>query len=42
MSTLLNVGSLTTGPDGSVYVGDFNVVRKVTADGKVSTILQFG
>ena len=41
-STLLSVVSLTTGPDGSVYVGDFNVVRKLTVDGKVSTILQFG
>ena len=41
-SPLLNVVSLTTGPDGSVYVGDFNLVRKVSTDGKVSTVLQFG
>jgi len=42
VSPFLNVVSLTTGPDGSVYVGDYNIVRKVTTDGKVWTILQFG
>jgi len=42
ISTLLNVVSLTSGPDGSLYVGDYNLVRKITKDGKVSTILQFG
>ena len=42
VSPFLNIVSLTTGPDGSIYVGDYNLVRKVTPDGKVFTILQFG
>uniref|UniRef100_T1GKX8 SMP-30/Gluconolactonase/LRE-like region domain-containing protein n=1 Tax=Megaselia scalaris TaxID=36166 RepID=T1GKX8_MEGSC len=32
--------SLASGPDGSLYVGDFNLVRRITPDGKVFTILQ--
>jgi hypothetical protein len=39
---LLNVVSMTTGPDGSIYVGDYNLVRKVTLQGDVATILEFG
>ena len=32
---------MAAGPDGSLYVGDFNLVRKVAKDGKaVETILQ--
>jgi hypothetical protein len=42
VSLLLNVVSLTSGPDGSLYIGDYNLVRKVSKEGKVSTILQFG
>ena len=42
VSPFLNVISLTHGPDGSVYVGDYNLIRKLTNDGKLYTILQFG
>ncbi|XP_076255670.1 teneurin-a transmembrane protein isoform X2 [Rhynchophorus ferrugineus] len=37
---LLTPGSLASGPDGSVYVGDFNLVRRITPEGKVYTVLQ--
>nr|CAH7727154.1 unnamed protein product [Callosobruchus chinensis] len=37
---LLTPGSLTTGPDGSIYVGDFNLVRRITPEGNVYTVLQ--
>ncbi|XP_050300219.1 teneurin-a isoform X3 [Anthonomus grandis grandis] len=37
---LLTPGSLASGPDGSVYVGDFNLVRRITPEGNVYTILQ--
>ncbi|XP_015016509.2 teneurin-a isoform X2 [Drosophila mojavensis] len=37
---LLTPIALATGPDGSLYVGDFNLVRRITPDGKVFTILQ--
>lgn len=33
---LLTPGALAAGPDGSLYVGDFNLVRRITPDGKVS------
>lgn len=39
-ATLLTPVALTSGPDGSLYVGDFNLVRRITPDGKVLTILQ--
>lgn len=39
---LLNIVSMTTSPDGSIYVGDFNLIRKIGTDGTVQTILQFG
>ena len=37
---LLTPSALASGPDGSVYVGDFNLVRRVTPEGMVYTILQ--
>ncbi|KAH0999481.1 hypothetical protein HUJ04_001365 [Dendroctonus ponderosae] len=37
---LLTPGSLASGPDGSIYVGDFNLVRRITPEGKVYTVLQ--
>ena len=40
-ASLMRVVSMTSGPDGSVYVGDFNLVRKVSSQGdSVETILQ--
>ena len=38
---LLTPTSLASGPDGSVYVGDFNLVRRITPDGMVYTLLEF-
>ena len=38
---LLNVVSLASGPDGSLYIGDFNLIRRVTPQGDVFTVLQF-
>ncbi|XP_067634539.1 teneurin-a isoform X3 [Eurosta solidaginis] len=37
---LLTPIALASGPDGSLYVGDFNLVRRITPDGRVYTILQ--
>lgn len=37
---LLTPIALATGADGSLYVGDFNLVRRITPDGKVFTVLQ--
>ncbi|RWS31000.1 N-acetylglucosamine-1-phosphodiester alpha-N-acetylglucosaminidase-like protein [Leptotrombidium deliense] len=37
---LLSPLTLTSGPDGSVYVGDANLVRKITADGYVFSIFK--
>ena len=40
-ASLMRVVSMTSGPDGSVYVGDFNLVRKVSSQGdSIETILQ--
>ncbi|XP_046747871.1 teneurin-a isoform X2 [Diprion similis] len=36
---LLTPVALTSGPDGSIYVGDFNLVRRITPDGNVNTVL---
>ena len=39
---LLNVVSMTSGPDGSLYIGDFNLIRRVMPNGKdVFTIFKF-
>ena len=40
-AALLNVVTITTGPDGSVYVGDYNLIRKIDPSGNVFTILHF-
>ncbi|ODN02024.1 Teneurin-a [Orchesella cincta] len=37
---LLSPIALATGPDGSIYVGDFNLVRRITPDNVVYTVLQ--
>ncbi|XP_014290946.3 teneurin-a isoform X3 [Halyomorpha halys] len=37
---LLTPVALTSGPDGSLYVGDFNLIRRLTPDGNVYTVLQ--
>ncbi|XP_022236934.1 teneurin-a-like, partial [Limulus polyphemus] len=37
---LLAPVALTSGPDGSVYVGDFNLVRRITPLGQVYTVLR--
>ena len=39
--TLLNVVTMATGPDGSIYVGDYNLIRKIDPRGQVETILEF-
>lgn len=36
---LLTPVALASGPDGSIYVGDFNLVRRITPDGNVFTVL---
>ncbi|KAL7643035.1 UNVERIFIED_CONTAM: hypothetical protein RMT77_006324 [Armadillidium vulgare] len=37
---LLTPTSLASGPDGSVYVGDFNLIRRISPDGMVSTAFE--
>ncbi|XP_058838920.1 teneurin-a isoform X1 [Topomyia yanbarensis] len=37
---LLTPVALTSGPDGSLYVGDFNLVRRITTNGSVLTVLE--
>jgi len=37
---LLSPLALACGPDGSLYVGDFNLIRKLTPEGSVFTVLQ--
>ncbi|XP_055616662.1 teneurin-a isoform X3 [Toxorhynchites rutilus septentrionalis] len=37
---LLTPVALTSGPDGSLYVGDFNMVRRITTNGSVFTVLE--
>ena len=39
-TSLLAPKSLTVAPDGSVYVADHNLIRKISSDGTVSTLLQ--
>ena len=40
-TALLNVVTMTTGPDGSIFVGDYNLIRKIDPHGNVFTILHF-
>ncbi|XP_053203899.1 teneurin-m-like isoform X2 [Panonychus citri] len=37
---LLAPVALTSGPDGSIYVGDFNLIRRITPGGQVTTIVE--
>ncbi|GIY16543.1 teneurin-m [Caerostris extrusa] len=37
---LLAPVALASAPDGSIYVGDFNLIRKITPEGMVSTVIQ--
>lgn len=39
-SDLLAPVALTVGPDGSLYIGDFDLIRKMKPDGTVVSILQ--
>ena len=39
-ANLLSPTALVSGADGSIYVGDFNLIRKITPEGMVSTILE--
>ena len=38
---LLNPVSMTSGPDGSLYVGDGNLIRRITPDGYIFTVFKF-
>jgi hypothetical protein len=38
---LLNVVTMASGPDGSIYIGDYNLIRKIDPEGNVFTILHF-
>ena len=37
---LLAPKALTSGPDGSIYVADYNIIRKINTDSTVTTILK--
>lgn len=37
---LLAPVALTSSPDGSIFVGDFNLVRKILTDGTVRTVVR--
>lgn len=37
---LLAPMALASAPDGSVYVGDFNLIRRISTDGKVTTVVE--
>ena len=37
---LLAPKALASAPDGAVYVADYNLIRKVTPDGLVSSLLK--
>lgn len=39
-SKLLTPVALANGPDGSLYVGDFNLIRRITPEGHVYTVFQ--
>ena len=41
-TSLMNIVSMTSGPDGSIYIGDYNLIRRVSPHtGKIYTILEF-
>ncbi len=37
---LLGPKALTSGPDGSVFVADYNLIRKISPDGTATTLLK--
>lgn len=37
---LLAPVALVSAPDGSIYVGDFNLIRRINTDGTVQTIVR--
>lgn len=37
---LLAPVALAAAPDGSIFVGDFNLVRKISTDGTVRTVVK--
>ncbi|KAI1279584.1 Teneurin-m [Halotydeus destructor] len=37
---LLAPMALASGPDGSIYVGDFNLIRRIAPDGQVTTVVE--
>lgn len=37
---LLAPVALAAAPDGSIFVGDFNLVRKINTDGTVRTVVK--
>ena len=39
---MINVMSMTSGPDGSIFVGDYNLIRRITPEGKVETVIDLG
>lgn len=39
-ATLLTPVALASGPDASIYVGDFNLIRRITPEGNVYTVLE--
>ncbi len=41
-SPLLGVVGMASAPDGSVYVGDRELVRRVRTDGTVTTVMDLG
>jgi hypothetical protein len=38
--SLLAPVALASSPDGSLYVGDFNYIRKISPGGRVKTVVQ--
>jgi hypothetical protein len=41
--SLLSIVSMAAGPDGSLYIGDYNLIRRVwPTGGRVQTIFEFG
>ena len=37
---LLAPKALASAPDGSIYIADYDLVRRITADGEISSILR--